>query len=118
MPWTQKRGLTSLVAELAREEPDLDLEILRSVMLSAKEPLRGWLEGDRALMLAVLDDWIRSYLSSVKRVAKEAEYWVHSDKWHSPFSFVVICKRFELDSEAVRTALKHLREQMDAANQK
>lgn len=113
MSWIQEKGLASLVAELEREEPHLDFEILRSAM-EVKNRRQGH-QGITALMLAVLDDGVRSYLSSDKGVAKEAAYWVHSDKRRSPFSFVHVCGVFGLDLENVRQALKHLREQADAA---
>ena len=105
------RGLARIVHELEREEPDLDLELLRSATLAGGEPRQGQLTGTKALMLAVLEDGIRSYLSSVRGVAQEAEFWVHSEKRRSPFSFVVVCEMLGLDAEAVRRALMRLREQ-------
>ena len=99
-----------MLAELEREDPDLDVELLRSASVSGGESRTGQLTGTKALMLAVLEDGIRSYLSNSRGVAQEAEYWVHSDKRRSPFSFLVVCEMLGLDSEAVRGALRRMRD--------
>ncbi len=104
------RGLARMIAELEREDPDLDLELLRSASLAGGEPRQGQFTGTKALMLAVLEDGIRSYLSSARGVSQEAQYWVHSDKRRSPFSFIIVCEMLGLDPGAVRGALKRLRE--------
>ena len=88
---------------------DLDLD-LRSGPLSGGE-CRGGTEytGTKALMLAVLEDGIRSYLSPVGRIRSEAEYWVTAKKQRSPFSFNVVCETLGLEAEAVREALERMR---------
>jgi hypothetical protein len=65
--------------------------------------------GTKALMLAVLDNGVASYLSHEPRVRSEAECWVLSPQRHSPFSFTVVCETLGLDPNAVRTALQRLR---------
>jgi DNA-binding transcriptional ArsR family regulator len=80
-------------------------------MLSGGEPRSGALNGTKALLLAVLEDGIRSYLSPVHDIRAEAEYWVGSRRARSPFCFVVICETLGLEPSAVRRALERLRVQ-------
>ena len=65
--------------------------------------------GTKALMLAVLEDAIRSYLSPEARTRGEAETWVQSRQRRSVFSFVVVCETLGLEPKAVRAALRRLR---------
>lgn len=67
--------------------------------------------GTKALMLAVLEDAIRSYLSHESRASAEAEGWVLSRQRRSVFSFVVVCETLGLEPKAVRTALRRMRVQ-------
>jgi hypothetical protein len=67
--------------------------------------------GTKALMLAVLEDAIRSYLSSETRARSEAEGWVTSRQRRSVFSFIVVCETLGLEPKAVRAALRRLRVQ-------
>jgi hypothetical protein len=80
-------------------------------VLSGGEPRRAAFNGVKALLLAVLEDGIRSYLSAVPDVRAEAEYWVTSSRTRSPFAFVVICETLGLEPTAVRTALARMRSQ-------
>ncbi|HVN86698.1 MAG TPA: hypothetical protein VMW17_17835 [Candidatus Binatia bacterium] len=79
--------------------------------LAGGEPRQGEFSGTKALMLAVLEDGIRSYLGSGSRAAQEAEHWVRSARRHSPFSFVVVCETLNLNPDAVRRVLARLRDQ-------
>ncbi len=88
---------------------DLDLDLLRLTSLGGGESRSGQYTGTKALMLAILEDGIRSYLSPVGRLRNEAEYWVHAARQRSPFSFAVVCETLGLEPEAVRTALERLR---------
>ncbi|GIW40591.1 MAG: hypothetical protein KatS3mg076_1168 [Candidatus Binatia bacterium] len=105
------RELARMLADLERDNPDLDFELFHSAALAGGEPRQGQLTGTKALMLAVLEDGIRSYLSSSKAVSQEAEFWILSDRRRSPFSFVVVCEMLGLDPDAVRQALKRMKEQ-------
>lgn len=87
---------------------DLDLD-LRVGSLSGGESRGTEYTGTKALMLAVLEDGIRSYLSPVSRIRSEAEYWVTAKKQRSPFSFNVVCETLGLEAEAVREALERMR---------
>lgn len=68
--------------------------------------------GERALMLAVLEDAIRCYLRLVhydrtnpEILARQAEYWIKLEDWDSPFSFNNICEAVGLNSQETRTAI-------------
>jgi hypothetical protein len=65
--------------------------------------------GTKALMLAVLEDAIRAYLSHEPRARAEAEQWVLSRQRRSVFSFAVVCETLGLEPKAVRAAVRRLR---------
>jgi hypothetical protein len=88
-------------------EGDSDLLDLGS--LGGGESRRGAHTGIRGLMLAILEDGIRSYFSPVTRIRNEAEYWVSNRKLRSPFAFAVICETLGLEPDAVAAALGRLR---------
>lgn len=88
-----------------------DLTVDLHGILGGGEPRTSALSGIKGLLLAVLEDGIRSYLSSVKEVRAEAEYWVSSSRARSPFCFVVICETLGLEPTAVRHALERMRSQ-------
>lgn len=73
------------------------------------ESRTGQLTGTKALMLAVLEDAIRSYLRGSRLVARDAEFWIESHKRQSPFSFVVVCEILGLDPDAVRASLQRMK---------
>src|SRR5262245_58080940 len=56
--------------------------------LLTRQPLTGI----KALMLAVLDNGIESYLSPIARHRAEAECWISARSQGSPFSFAVVCE--------------------------
>lgn len=97
----------SLARGLPSGEDDLDLRRLHP--LTGGEPRGGQLTGTKALMLAVLEDGIRSYLSGARIIAQDAEYWISSHRRQSPFSFVVVCEMLGLDPDAVRKTLKRMK---------
>jgi len=90
---------------------DEDLDLMRLNSVTGGEPRSGQLTGTKALMLAVLEDGIRSYLGGSKIVAQDAEYWIFSHRRQSPFSFVVVCEMLGLDPDAVRKTLKGMKDQ-------
>ncbi len=95
---------------------DLDLDT-GSGWLSGGEARSTEYTGTKALMLAVLEDGIRSYLSPVGRIRSEAEYWVTASKQRSPFSFNVVCETLGLEAQAVREALERMRKKNLAPRQ-
>jgi len=90
------------------DEDILDIAGLQSV--SGGESRSGQLTGTKALMLAVLEDGIRSYLRGSGLAARDAEFWINSQRRHSPFSFVVVCEILGLSPEAVRETLSEMRQ--------
>jgi hypothetical protein len=65
--------------------------------------------GERALMLAVLEDAIRclqehrrSVRAQPRRLAREAEAWIRSDV-ERPFSFVSVCDALNIPARDLRT---------------
>ena len=65
-----------------------DQETMQSIGLQAVtggESRTGQLTGTKALMLAVLEDAIRSYLRGSRLVARDAEFWIESPRRPSPF---------------------------------
>ena len=77
--------------------------------LGGGEPAKQPYNALKALMIAVLEDGIRSYLSPIRRVRLEAESWISDSRHRSPFSFVVVCEALGLDSTAARRAVERLR---------
>jgi hypothetical protein len=64
--------------------------------------------GEKALMLAVLEDAIRCLdrrSRSGARLAREAEAWIRANDTRWPFSFVNVCAHLEIDASRLRAAL-------------
>jgi len=95
-------------------EDKIDLAEIAS--LSCGESRQGAYTGIKRLMLAILEDGIRSYFSPVARIRNEAEYWVSNRKLRSPFTFVVICETLGLEPDAVATALGRSRAEKCASH--
>ena len=90
---------------------EIDLHSLGISSLAGGEARSAQFTGTKALMLAILEDGIRNYLSTVTRHRNEAEHWVTTAKQRSPFSFTVVCETLGLEPDAVRVALNRMREQ-------
>jgi hypothetical protein len=80
-----------------------------SSVLGDNAPQASNFSGTKGLLLAVLEDGIRSYLSPIAEIRAEAEFWVNSSRARSPFCFVVICETLGLEPAAVRRALERMR---------
>ena len=87
-----------------------DADFLGLTSLGGGESSRGPYTGIKALMLAVLDNGITSYMSHVARIRTEADHWVNSTRTRSPFSFPVVCETLGLEPDAVRAELRRWRE--------
>jgi hypothetical protein len=96
-------------AQPAREISGRKLEPLSLASRAGADVPRGVSTGVRGLMVAILEDGIRSFLSPIARLRHEAEYWVASRKQPSPFSFSVICETLGLEPDAVAAALLRMR---------
>jgi hypothetical protein len=71
----------------------------------------GQLVGIKALMLAVLENGIRSFFSDSRSLANEAERWIYSHGRQSPFAFAVVCEMLSLDPGPVRKRLWQMKGQ-------
>lgn len=74
---------------------------------------RTWLDGERKLMLAVLDDGVQCYLKNIGARSRhrrilffEVRAWMKSKHNHGPFSFELLCQEFGIESARVRNALE------------
>ena len=74
--------------------------------------------GEKALMLAVLEDGIRCFQEHLRNprvrprlLARQAERWIRSKDWEWPFSFNNVCESLELNPECLRTKLLQPREE-------
>lgn len=105
----ERSGKTSLARTVSVDHDDHDFNVLRLQPVTGGEPRTGQLTGTKALMLAVLEDGIRSYLGGSRLIAQDAEYWIHSPRSQAPFSFVVVCEMLGLDADAVRTTLRRMK---------
>jgi hypothetical protein len=64
--------------------------------------------GEKALMLAVLEDAIRCLdrrSRSRVRLAREAQAWIRANDSRWPFSFVNVCAYLEIDASRLRAVL-------------
>ena len=68
--------------------------------------------GEKALMLAVLEDGIRCFQehlrnprSNPRLLSQQAEAWIKAVDYDWPFSFVNVCETLGIDPGALRTAL-------------
>ncbi|MFN8642616.1 MAG: hypothetical protein U0802_13560 [Candidatus Binatia bacterium] len=74
------------------------------------EPRHAALSGTRGLMAAVLEDGIRAYLDRDTLSRQEAEGWVGSRARSWPFAFETVCMALDLEPDAVRAALRRMRD--------
>jgi hypothetical protein len=90
------------------EESGMALDELLS--LGGGDPRAPECTGTKALMLAVLEDAINSFLNGKGRTRAEAEHWISTARRQSPFSFAIVCETLGFEPQAVRDALHRLRE--------
>jgi hypothetical protein len=72
----------------------------------------SYLSGEKALMLAVLEDGIRCFQehltnprSNPRLLSKQAEDWIRAVDYEWPFSFNNVCETLGIDPEALRAKL-------------
>ena len=106
MPRAHRR---SFGGNTAFDMEDSDINVLRLQPVTGGESRTGQLTGTKALMLAVLEDGIRSFLSSSRLLSSEAEFWIYTHRRQSPFSFSVVCEMLGLDADAVRNTLRRMK---------
>jgi hypothetical protein len=90
----------------------IDGEVAALLGLGGGEQRGVPLFGVRGLMLAMLEDAVRSYLGSLPRCREEAEAWIDSCQQRWVFSFATVCETLGLEPAAVRTALRRMRDEM------
>jgi len=91
------------------EDYGIGLDELRSLGGGESRAAQGC-TGTKALMLAVLEDGINSYFNGKGRTRTEAEHWITTPRRISPFSFAVVCETLGLEPQAVRGALRRMRD--------
>lgn len=94
------------------QETDSDSALLAMARSGGGCPSEN-LTGVRAMLLAVLEDAIRTFLGQSPkeiRAQTEAAHWVRSNE-RKYASFITICELFGLEPSAVRKALFELRRQ-------
>jgi hypothetical protein len=76
-------------------------------------PRRG--DGARDLMLAVLEDGIRTFVTNrmgktvrQRRLFEEVKHWIDARGDVSPFSFETICETFDIEPDALRRRMGSL----------
>lgn len=85
----------------------------------------SYISGEKALMLAVLEDGIRCFQehlrnprSNPRLLSEQAEAWIRAVDYEWPFSFNNVCETLGLNPEALRGALLRWKaEQVAAAGQ-
>ena len=72
----------------------------------------SYISGEKALMLAVLEDGIRCFQehltnprSNPRLLSKQAEDWIRAVDYEWPFSFNNVCETLGIDPEALREKL-------------
>jgi hypothetical protein len=82
----------------------------------------SYLSGEKALMLAVLEDGIRCFQEHLRNprlnprlLSEQAEEWIRAEDWDWPFSFNNVCDTLGLDPAALRAALLRWKARMTAA---
>jgi hypothetical protein len=114
-PTTPRRDIDAL-AELFGPEIVLPEQIVAGYRNDS------YLSGEKALMLAVLEDGIRCFQEHLRNprlnprlLSEQAEEWIRAEDWDWPFSFNNVCDTLGLDPAALRTALLQWKARMTAA---
>lgn len=102
-------GLARIVEPDSEILPGRICDIGDVVYLAGGQRREGSVTGVRALLLAMLDDAIRCYLSPKAKLRIEAERWVEGHSLDVPVPFEWVCASFGLDAGAARQALRALR---------
>jgi hypothetical protein len=100
-----------------RRDPEILAELFAPEIVLPEQFLQGARcdsanSGEKALMLAVLEDGIRCFQghltnerSNPKLLARQAEEWISADDWDWPFSFNNVCEHLCIDPDALRASL-------------
>ncbi len=114
-PWAKGYDSTHFDGVLPRL---IEPEILLPSQFYDRFRGKSILEGERRLMLAVLEDAVMCYQKyagatrpRAKRMFREAEAWIFQEDGSWPFSFESICSFFSLDPGYFRQNLSKWRQQ-------
>lgn len=113
----QAQGFVEKDAVAPRRDIDALAELFGPEVVLPEQIVGGYrddsyLSGEKALMLAVLEDGIRCFQEHLRNprlnprlLSEQAEEWIRADDWNWPFSFNNVCDALGLDPEALRSAL-------------
>lgn len=102
---------------LGRRDPEILAELFAPEVILPEQVIRGFrrdsqVSGEKALMLAVLEDGIRCFQehltnprSNPRLLSQQAEEWIRAEDWDWPFSFSNVCETLGIDAGALRHAL-------------
>ena len=93
---------------MSRDRGDVGFGVDAWVGVGGGEARSEQYSGTKALMLAVMEDAIRAFLSNERRAREEAESWIFGPHPRSVFSFTVVCETLGLEPKAVRVAMRRL----------
>ena len=111
--------LTAAVPELTRYDrtPEGLAELFSPDIVLPEQFFEGarrdsYISGEKALMLAVLEDGIRCFQehlrnprSNPRLLSQQAEDWIRAVDYDWPFSFNNVCETLGIDPSALRSAL-------------
>jgi len=100
-----------------RRDPEILAELFAPEIILPEQMLQGfrrdsYVSGEKALMLAVLEDGIRCFQehltnprSNPRLLSQQAEDWIRAEDWDWPFSFSNVCETLGIEPSALRHAL-------------
>jgi hypothetical protein len=95
--------------EPAEQPARSDATLLPLSAAADDEMRRTRLHGINQLMLAILEDAMRTYLGPPTRAQAEAALWIGETSDRGVFSFQVVCETLGLQPDAVRAAMQRRR---------
>lgn len=100
-----------------RRDPEILAELFAPEIILPEQVVQGfrrdsYISGEKALMLAVLEDGIRCFQehltnprSNPRLLSQQSEQWIRAVDYEWPFSFNNVCETLGIDPDALRSAL-------------
>jgi hypothetical protein len=100
-----------------RRDPEVLAELFAPEIILPDQVVQGfrrdsYISGEKALMLAVLEDGIRCFQehltnprSNPRLLSQQSEQWIRAVDYEWPFSFNNVCETLGIDPDALRAAL-------------
>ena len=100
-----------------RRDPEILAELFAPEIVLPEQLIAGarrdsFISGEKALMLAVLEDGIRCFQEHLtnaranpRLLSRQAEEWIRAEDWDWPFSFNNVCDNLGIDPAALRLSL-------------